>query len=753
MGLTKEKIISRYNELIYSDYLSFSQFTVLFRKGVYYTVCLLGICVTILLLAGCSDVLNPVFTLLAPEFSITTQPTAQGVMIDFSGARDGSLTVAEATKDKEDKNNYRLLYAYYLFRSEQNPYEGYKLITRLYNPNAAKDYTDRTYKVVTEDGRDVLKEERTLQDYDLRSGFYKDALNLRYENQKRLEDKSAVIGRTYYYRVVRVEFEREQKEVKFAINGGEQTRTEIRHTLKHDNASGWSSAVSGGTGDTTTGGGTGGGLYQDSLNFGTATASIRYSLTSGTTAQQWRAVENASWLSVSPASGSVGANQPFSLNLTVTRTGLSAGDYQTVLTVEADGYDDYSILVKMSVGDFLINPQQQTVSFGASETTKTVSFTTQGSGKVIWNASKSQAWLTLSKTKDSLEAGNGFAFNATVNRAGLTKGTYTDTVVVSTGGRFPVVAIVEMVVPVTVGSWSKVSGGLPVGINESIDVGALYSYNGNLFAGMNRMFPASGSASIGGGVYRSSNGTSWTKVSNGIATDQSTTAEVLSFTSQSSTLFAGTTKGLYRTTNTGSNWSLVSGGLPPDRIVRCLTAQGTSLFAGFADSGVYRSTNTGGAWTATRNGLPAGRLNATAFTATAGIILADIQSPTARGIYRSTNGGGGWTLCPLTTPLSASIQLATDNSTFYVSVDKTLYASTDGGVSWTQRFSFSATVTALGFFSEALAGVFFGGTYLSANASSSWSANGLDGLKPAAFAAFNGYFYSATNEGVWRRLP
>lgn len=121
--------------------------------------------------------------------------------------------------------------------------------------------------------------------------------------------------------------------------------------------------------------------------------------------------------------------------------------------------------------------------------------------------------------------------------------------------------------------------------------------------------------------------------------------------------FGVTTIGLLRTTDGGSNWTALAGTSPTlaGRQIRGVAARGATLLAavsgasGDANSGLYRSTNTGIGFTlmsgAAGSGLPVGRTtdlaadpgnNATFYT--------PVIDGAAPGLYRSIDSGATWTL-------------------------------------------------------------------------------------------------------------
>ncbi|MDP4232830.1 MAG: hypothetical protein Q8913_05665, partial [Bacteroidota bacterium] len=102
-----------------------------------------------------------------------------------------------------------------------------------------------------------------------------------------------------------------------------------------------------------------------------------------------------------------------------------------------------------------------------------------------------------------------------------------------------------------------------------------------------------------------------------------------------SNLFAGTSNGVFISINDGNSWSRTSGGLNDG--VNALTAIGSILFAGTADSGVYRSTDGGLSWKQMNTGLTSDTITAL------GIVGSNLFAGTTReGIFLSTDSGASW---------------------------------------------------------------------------------------------------------------
>ncbi len=162
------------------------------------------------------------------------------------------------------------------------------------------------------------------------------------------------------------------------------------------------------------------------------------------------------------------------------------------------------------------------------------------------------------------------------------------------------------------------------------------------------------------------------------------------------TLWLGTdAKGTYSSTN-GSNWSVTATGqsalagtpfyTPPKSIKSIVAVNGSTLLAGNS-AGLYRSTNNGSAWDTNITGLPdlgTGLFGTktyppiTALTATA---AGTALSGSSAGIYRSTDGGATWSSAGLT-GLQVTALAAIPGSTTAYALAGGLYQSTDDGKTW-----------------------------------------------------------------------
>jgi len=89
----------------------------------------------------------------------------------------------------------------------------------------------------------------------------------------------------------------------------------------------------------------------------------------------------------------------------------------------------------------LVNPPTSSLTFlsqiGANPASQSLSLINEGSGNVSWTASTNAAWLSLSANSGTTP----YALTVSVNSAGLTSGTYTDTITINASGNNPTTTI------------------------------------------------------------------------------------------------------------------------------------------------------------------------------------------------------------------------------------------------------------------------------------------------------------------------
>lgn len=169
-------------------------------------------------------------------------------------------------------------------------------------------------------------------------------------------------------------------------------------------------------------------------------------------------------------------------------------------------------------------------------------------------------------------------------------------------------------------------------------------------------------ASVGGGIWRTANATAasptWTNQTPNFsalamgaiafdptdATNQTLVAGTGCFSSYGS---CTAVLGMLRTTDGGNNWFVLDPGGPlVTRSIRAVIARGSILLAA-TSSGLYRSTNTGSSFTllsgATGSGLPAGQSSDVVGRPGAPATLYTVViTGSAPGVYRSLDTGATW---------------------------------------------------------------------------------------------------------------
>ena len=156
-------------------------------------------------------------------------------------------------------------------------------------------------------------------------------------------------------------------------------------------------------------------------------------------------------------------------------------------------------------------------------------------------------------------------------------------------------------------------------------------------------------AGTSGGAYRSSDGaTTWQKINNGLIPAEILEAAmslgvntIMIDPVQTETVYAGTTKGLFKTTNKGEVWARIGQSLP-DQYISSLVIDPTNphiLFAG-GRAGVHRSRDGGQSWQAMNDGFET--LNIRSLVMSPKDPLTLYAGTNGSGLYLSTDGAKTW---------------------------------------------------------------------------------------------------------------
>ena len=288
--------------------------------------------------------------------------------------------------------------------------------------------------------------------------------------------------------------------------------------------------------------------------------------------------------------------------------------------------------------------------------------------------------------------------------------------------------------------WSKSMSGFPAGMSIS----TMLSAEAGVFAGTSD------------GVYRTTdNGATWLELDG--ANDTINYSLVRGLCEKNGVIFASTVlqfnATVYKSTDNGLTWARSGSGLPGDlTFINGLATSGNNIVAATSE-GVYYSSNDGNSWY--QANIPVENIEDIA--ASGGYAYAIVGFI---GIYRSVDEGINWS--PVLPSTIDYICLAAYNNYAYAgSIDQGLRYSTDFGSSWqsSSGFPFETTIFGIGPVGDGmvLAAKFMPDyIYVSYNNGSYFSpySEGLGRwANTEAFAVTDSFMFAGTDyNGVWRRL-
>ncbi len=219
--------------------------------------------------------------------------------------------------------------------------------------------------------------------------------------------------------------------------------------------------------------------------------------------------------------------------------------------------------------------------------------------------------------------------------------------------------------------WHQTSG--PSGGNTT----ALFAQGETLFAGNYNYSTLGNNQGDIGTLYRSTDhGQHWTPSGNGLS------GVVAALTANGPTLFAGTSTGVFRSTDGGSTWSLLNG-TDGMSVQKMLHANGV-LYVGTSQNGIYRSPDNGNTFLPSSQGLPEiAAVSAMAYVGTTLFIGVGSLYPSPEGVFRSADGGATWQEMNNGIAGIAVIDFQVIGTDIFVTSGGALYKSTDLGANWT----------------------------------------------------------------------
>ena len=204
----------------------------------------------------------------------------------------------------------------------------------------------------------------------------------------------------------------------------------------------------------------------------------------------------------------------------------------------------------------------------------------------------------------------------------------------------------------------------------------------------------------GDGIYKSTNaGINWIKISPSSQTG-TYTGKILVDPSNSNNIFVAGNNGLLKSTNAGINWLNNQSGNFTSLLINPDTASILYASTGTSTSIIYKSTNSGDNWTVI-SVISAGRRTQLAISPdNTNYLYASIagSSGALLGLYRSTNAGANWTVQNSSTNYMSSqgwydnaVTVIPGNPDGVVVGGLDVYVSTNGGVTLTKRSTWSTS--------------------------------------------------------------
>ena len=170
-----------------------------------------------------------------------------------------------------------------------------------------------------------------------------------------------------------------------------------------------------------------------SLDFGTTETQKTFDITnSGTGTLSWTISESMSWLELNKLSGTT-TTETDQVTATINRTGISPSSYSGTISISSDG-GNQTINVTMEVPE---NPNLSvtptSLDFGTITTQASFNITNSGAGILNWTISESISWLELNKSSGTTTTETD-QVSATINRTGISPGSYSGTISISSDG-------------------------------------------------------------------------------------------------------------------------------------------------------------------------------------------------------------------------------------------------------------------------------------------------------------------------------
>jgi hypothetical protein len=304
--------------------------------------------------------------------------------------------------------------------------------------------------------------------------------------------------------------------------------------------------------------------------------------------------------------------------------------------------------------------------------------------------------------------------------------------------------------------FSSTDNGLTWTQSDILAIGAINEYVNDLLVTSSGiyvplLYQTSFSLPWGGGVYVSTNGTSWSFNNDGLIPRWIDAVA----SSQGDVLAATRGGGIFRSTNQGQSWNSSSAGLVKSRVLHLsYTNGGQKFYSSIYGGGFFVSEDSAQSWQSRNTGfenifsLPV----ITQFLIKGTSWFAGTEDD---GLYKSTNEGTSWFKSGMDPFVFTGLAVRGNDLFATQAVTDGVFRSTDDGFSWTQIMggftTFSPTCLAIGGAGTIFVGIYEGSILRSTNNGTNWLGSFLGGGAIPRYIRFIGStMFAGTSNGVYR---
>ncbi len=173
-----------------------------------------------------------------------------------------------------------------------------------------------------------------------------------------------------------------------------------------------------------------------SLDFGEEETELSFEISNtGNGTLNWSLTPNQNWLSANPTSGSL-TNESEIVTVNVDRSGLTPDTYNGSISITSNGGNqDVNVTMIVPEGPApILQVNTTSLDFGDNLTNLSFMISNTGDEVLNWNISDNQTWIEVSQTNGSTNPNGSNNINVTVDRNGLTNGTHTGEINITSDG-------------------------------------------------------------------------------------------------------------------------------------------------------------------------------------------------------------------------------------------------------------------------------------------------------------------------------